>query len=445
MVMKLLEEMNGAACACGKQHSFASRVVVGEGVLDRIPELLASLGGTRAYVLCDRNTYQAAGRQICALLERAGFPYHTLILQEAAPEPDAHSVGNAMLHWDKSCDVILGVGSGVINDIGKLVSLYTGTPYLIAATAPSMDGYASGTSSMTRDGLKVSIPSRCADVILGDTRILCQAPLKLMKAGLGDMLAKYVSICEWRLSQVINGEYYCEKIAELIRQAVKRCVDNAAGLLNREEAAVRAVFEGLIAGGVAMNYAGISRPASGVEHYLSHVLDMRGAALGTPVELHGLQCAVGTLIAIRLYEKIKQVVPDREQALAHGAAFDFGAWSRELRALVGKGAQSMIDQEEKEQKYDPRRHARRLEIILARWPELLEILEQELPRAQTVDALLEALDAPRTLTELGTEEALLPKLFLASKDIRDKYVLSRLWWDLGLPDALITGEVPMEK
>ena len=35
------------------------------------------------------------------------------------------------------------------------------------------------------------------------------------------MMAKYVSICEWKFSNVITGEYYCERVAGLVRGAVK--------------------------------------------------------------------------------------------------------------------------------------------------------------------------------------------------------------------------------
>ena len=78
-------------------------------------------------------------------------------------------------------------------------------------------------------------------------------------------------------------------------------------MLRREEKAVELVFEGLIVCGTAMKFAGLSRPASGIEHYLSHIWDMRGVEFGTAIELHGIQCAVGTLIAIKLYEKIKSI------------------------------------------------------------------------------------------------------------------------------------------
>lgn len=158
------------------------------------------------------------------------------------------------------------MGSGVINDISKIVANVTGKPYVIVATSPSMDGYASATSSMTMEGLKISLDSKCADVIIGDTDILCNVPVKMMLSGLGDMLAKYVSICEWRISNIINGEYYCEDFANLVRESLKKCVNNVNGLLKRNEDTVNAVFEGLIICGVAMKFAEISRPASGIEH-----------------------------------------------------------------------------------------------------------------------------------------------------------------------------------
>ena len=437
MSMELCNAMNGKLCSCGKIHSFETKVVTGKGALSKIPACLAAFNAQKVYVLSDQNTYRAAGEKVCKLLQEAGIAYVSYCFPEESPEPDEHSVGAAVMHYSPDCDLVMAVGSGVMNDIGKIVSNLAGKPYMIVATAPSMDGYASATSSMTRSGLKISLPSKSAEVIIGDTDVLCNAPMKLMKSGLGDMLAKYVSICEWRIAHLITGEYYCEEIARLIRSAVKRCVDNAQGLLNRQEAAVEAVFEGLVIGGVAMNYAGLSRPASGVEHYISHVLDMRGVEFGTPVEPHGIQCAAGTLIAVKLYEKLVKILPDREKALAHAGRFDKEEWSAGLRALLGKGAESMIALEEKEGKYDALGHKARLETILRNWPEILQIIEQELPSSSTLEKLLEDMDMPKNLEQMGTPEALFPAIFRATGDIRDKYVLSRLAWDLGVIEELV--------
>jgi len=436
MSIERMNDMNGRLCSCGKVHSFQAELIIGSGAVNRLPEVLEKFGSNKPFILSDKNTYVAAGAKVCGILETNGIAYSGYSFQNETVEPDEHSVGSAIMHFDASCDMIIGVGSGVINDIGKILSCISGKPYIIVGTAPSMDGYASASSSMTRDGLKISLPSRSADVIIGDTDILCNAPLHMMKSGLGDMIAKYVSICEWRIANLITGEYYCEEIADLIRSALKRCTDHAQGLLNRDPAAVQAVFEGLVIGGVAMNYAGLSRPASGVEHYISHVLDMRSVEFGTPVDLHGIQCAIGTLIAAKLYEKLQSVTPDREKALRYARQFDYSAWAEQLRTLLGKGAESMIALEEKEGKYDPDKHSQRLEIILTNWDKILEIIREELPSSTQLETLLDTIAAPKTLDAIGTPGSSLPMIFKATKDIRDKYVLSRLFWDLGILDEI---------
>ena len=422
------------SCACGKAHRFSTMVVVEKGAIQKLPAILQEKGLQRAFLIADANTYRAAGEAVAAVLESAGIQTKKYIFTKDILEPDEANVGLAVMHFDPYVDVVIGVGSGVINDISKIVANVSGKPYIIVGTAPSMDGYASATSSMTVDGLKVSLNSKCADVIIGDLDILCAAPLSMMLSGLGDMLAKYISICEWRISHLINGEYYCEEIAALVRASLKKCVDNAQGLLSGEENGVKAVFEGLTLCGAAMQMAGVSRPASGVEHYISHVWDMRGAAFGTPVDTHGIQCAVGTLIAAGLYEKLCAITPDKEKALAYAGSFDFAAWSEELRVFLGKGAESMIAQEAKEQKYNVQKHADRLEVILKNWDAILQIVHEEVPSLAELEALFDQVGLPKTAGQIGIDEALLPMTFRCTKDIRDKYVLSRLCWDLGLLD-----------
>jgi glycerol-1-phosphate dehydrogenase [NAD(P)+] len=259
----------------------------------------------------------------------------------------------------------------------------------------------------------------------------------MMRAGLGDMLAKYVAICEWRISNLINGEEYWEDVADMVRASLKKCVDGADGLLARDKTAVEAVFEGLALCGAAMKIAGTSRPASGVEHYLSHVWDMRGEAFHTPVALHGMQCAVGTYIAVGIYEKIKKITPNRQKAIDYVEGFDYSSWAEALRAFVGKGAEAMIALEAKEGKYDVEKHAKRLDRIIEKWDEILRIIQEELPSITELTALYDKIGLPRSMREIGLDEDTLPMTFKATKDIRDKYVLSRLCWDLGVLDEII--------
>ena len=411
-------------------------VIVGKGVVAALPELVKAANIKKPFILADKNTYQAAGEKVCRLLAEAGIGYTLHVIDQETPEPDEYTVGSVMMHFDTACDLIIGVGSGVINDVCKILSKISGKLYYIVATAPSMDGYASETSSMSRDGLKISLPTKKADVVIGDIDILKSAPDRMLLSGLGDMLAKYVSICDWRIAHIVTGEYYSEEIAQMVRESLKRCVDHASGLLKREDAAIEAVFGGLVNTGLAMALAGVSRPASGVEHYFSHIWDMRGLAFGTKVDLHGIQCGTATLLSVKLFEQIKKMKPDREKALAYAESFDFEKWSDTLRALLGKGAEAMIALEAKEQKYNLEKHKVRLAAILAHWEEIVSVMEEELPNAQHLEQLLLALNAPTTVEEIGQEKELLPLVFMATKDIRDKYVLSRLAWDLGVIEEL---------
>lgn len=424
-------------CSCGKEHDIAiDDVVVGKGVIQRLPEFVAKYQAKKPFILADRNTFKAAGEAVANILRSSGIPFTTYVFQNKELEPNEEAVGSAFMHFDGSCDLIIGVGSGVINDIGKILSNVSGRKYIIVGTAPSMDGYASATSSMSMDGLKVSLNSRCADVIIGDIDILKQAPEHMLKSGLGDMLAKYVSIAEWRIGNLITGEYYCERVAQLIRSALKKCVDNAEGLLNREDSAVQAVFEGLVIGGVAMAYAGVSRPASGVEHYFSHVWDMRGLEFGTQVDLHGIQCAMATMKAVELYETVKSILPSKEKAFSSVEAFDYGDWSEHLRNFLGKSGETMIAQEQKERKYDKSTHPARFQKIADNWDTILKIIEEELPSAEELSKIMDTIGISKDLNTIGIDAECAKLTFKATKDIRDKYVLSRLAWDLGILDDL---------
>ena len=95
----------------------------------------------------------------------------------------------------------------------------------------------------------------------------------------------------------------------------------------------------------------------------------------------------------------------------------------------------MIALEAKERKYDVEKHKARLEVILARWDDIRKIIE-ELPTVEEFEAILDSMEAPKSLSELGMDESVLGMTLKCTKDIRDKYVLSKLLWDLGVLDEV---------
>jgi glycerol-1-phosphate dehydrogenase [NAD(P)+] len=140
---------------------------------------------------------------------------------------------------------------------------------------------------------------------------------------------------------------------------------------------------------------------------------------------------------VKLYEKVKTLSPDKEKALAYVQSFSYADWAAQLTDLLGSAADSMIALEAKEKKYDPDLHAKRLAVILQNWDAILKIIDEELPSAADTEALLDTIGAPKTLSQIGTPDEMLPVIFKATKDIRDKYVLSRLCWDLGILEQIL--------
>lgn len=422
-------------CACGKTHSVGTKhLVVERGAIKALPRLLEELQAKRPFLLSGKNTFAAAGDKVCAALEDAGVAYGKYVFGVSPVLPTEQAVGSAAMHFDDRCDCVVAIGSGVINDIGKILAHITKLPYIIVGTAPSMDGYASATSSMEMDGLKVSLNSTAAWAIIGDLDVLCEAPMHMLLAGVGDMLAKYVSLAEWRIAHELVDEYYCPVVAALVEHALEKVMQAAPKLKERDEDAVKAVMEGMVIAGAAMKYAGLSRPASGMEHYFSHIWDMRSLAFDdAKADLHGIQCGMSTLLSLKIYDYLRTVTPDKEKALRYVASFDEKAWEDRLHGFIGSGAEAMIEGEHREGKYDREKHAARLDRILTKWDTVRQIIEQ-MPRYEALYQTMTELGAPTDAHELGYTDEMLRTTFTMTKDIRDKYIGSRLLWDLGLLD-----------
>lgn len=440
--MKQLSEMSltelispkGIECACGKNHCMAiDRVEIGAKTIELLPDILEDLHINKPFLISDQNTAKAAFKYLLPVLEENNIKYESFQFFSQHLEPDEESLGGIAMNYDPSCDGILAVGSGVINDLGKAFSYVTQLPQISIATAPSMDGYGSNNASMIQNRLKVSLYYECPRAIVADTRILQEAPFQMLQAGVGDMLAKYVSLTEWRISNLITNEYYCDNIAELIRSSLKDILEVADDLLKRDAEAIEKVFIGLLYTGLAMGYAGISRPASGLEHYFSHVWEMMSLERNKAVELHGIQVAIGTLLTFQIWQKLKLYQPNKEKAEEFIKSFDQKKWELMLKRVYGQTAsQEIIKTAIAEDRNCPKNHAKRLEIIISKWPKILEIVAEEMPSYQYLLEIMEKLDMPLRPEQIGFTAKDTHDALIASREVRNKYVSSSLLWDLGL-------------
>lgn len=312
------------SCACGKSHKVDIQAIrVGSGVIQELPGILRDLGASHIFLVTDNYTYEAAGRQVEQLLDQAGLSYHKRVFQTETPlVPNEYALGSVLAAMTSQDDMLLAVGSGTLNDVTKYVSARTGVPYVIAATAPSMDGYASTVAPTILDGFKTTLPAVYPAAIVADVDILKDAPMPMLTAGFGDIIGKFTSLADWRLSHQLNGEYYCPEVAGVIEAAVETCAANAQALAQREPQAIQAVTEALILSGLAMGMVGVSRPASGAEHQMAHYWEMDALRRGEEHPLHGNAVGVGTVLAASLYEMAVEYLPqgfaapDKGQILA---------------------------------------------------------------------------------------------------------------------------------
>ena len=436
MTLAELITEQGIPCSCGKVHKCQLRYFrAGAGAVQCLPEALKDRGRRHPMVVMDVNTEKAAGEKVRKVLDDAGIPHTDFVFPATSHkmEPDEYAMGALAMAMDPKCDVILAVGSGVINDCCKVMAHACNLTSMVVCTAPSMDGYCSNSASMIQNHIKVSLYNACPEAIIADTDILATAPDIMLQAGLGDMLAKYVSICEWRISHIIYDDPYCEEIAGMVRTCLKKIIDHADGLMKREPEALKAVLEGLVISGISMAFAEISRPASGLEHYFSHIWEMQALQKGEPSDLHGIQVGVGTLLTLWIYEHMLNMdAIDISKAETAMQNFSQEAWEHTMWEIFGPITPSILEIEKKVGKNKPETQKRHLQRLVEHWPEIQQIIREELPSRYSVYQLMKSCGMPLTpkdlhLTAMDTIHAL-----KGSREIRDKYLTSSMLWDLGL-------------
>ncbi len=309
-----IEDMPGLSfnCSCGRKHSVGiDKILVRNNVADEVAKYLGSYEHKKLFVLSDSNTHEVFGKAIVDHLRQKGFSLKSFVFETGshALVPDERSIGRVLLELEPDTDFMLIVGSGVLNDIARIVSFRTGMDFAVAGTAPSMDGYASVGSSLIVNGKKSTYYSHYPSAIFADISVMRNAPLIMIQAGYGDVLGKLTALADWNLTRIVNNEFYCETIAGLVQKGVDKCIESSEGLVKRDEDAICYLTEALIITGISIGLAGVSRPASGTEHQLAHFWEVRAVELGIDHPLHGNAVGVGTVVTAMLYELASEILP----------------------------------------------------------------------------------------------------------------------------------------
>jgi glycerol-1-phosphate dehydrogenase [NAD(P)+] len=261
--------------------------------------------GRRIAIVSDLRTHEVlAGRIETAL--RGSYSINSIVFPDT-PHPDDLTAAK-LRDATKEEDALIAVGSGTINDLCKYASAQDGKPYAVFATAPSMNGYTSLNAAITMHGHKMSLAAHAPLGAFFDLSILSQAPVRLIRAGLGDSLCRATSQADWLLAHLLLGKEYRQLPYSLLANDETPLFDNAKALVAGDIEIIERLVRTLILSGFGTAIIGNSQPASQGEHLISHFIDMFEPD-GRPLIYHGEQIGVTTLSMARLQSQLLEHLP----------------------------------------------------------------------------------------------------------------------------------------
>jgi glycerol-1-phosphate dehydrogenase [NAD(P)+] len=283
-----------------------------------------------------------------------------------------------------------------------------------------MDGYASNGAAMITGGMKVTYPAGLPVAIIADTEVIRNAPIEMLKAGYGDIIGKFSALNDWKLSHLINGEYFCPYIYDLTYAQIQKTLSLADGILKRDEESVKALMEALTIIGILMSFAGSSRPASGSEHHLSHFFEITGILDGTPYFPHGIDVAYSTVVTAELREKLlQQPWPEIQYRPQRDA------YIAELSRIYGPVAEGCIALQDKVGLYQKDM----LSIYQAKEREIRSVLA-EMPAAGEIRKMLEAVGLEMDAFEKMYSPEKIRDAIAYAKELKDRYTVLWMYYDL---------------
>lgn len=419
-------------------------VEVGRGVLADSGTLLkASLftGGRTALVVADDRTWAAAGHAVHDALVAAGvevlepmiFPGHP-VLYAALDNCD-------LIHerLASSGALAVAVGSGTINDLTKLASGRLGQPYAVVGTAASMDGYSGFGAPMSSEGVKVTMPCPAPQVVIIDLDVAAAAPPSMVASGYGDVSAKIPAGADWILSDAVGLDPIDPLAWELVQSGVSDALSRPDALAAGDPDAYAGLVSGLVLSGLAMQVYRGTRPASGAEHYFSHLweLDHLGADWDPPLS-HGAKVAIGTLAMSAFYERFLArdlAGLDIDAAVARWAPWD--VVEADIRSRFSGALADHAVTETNAKYVDGPGLRGRLERFVTSWDALRPRIAAQLVPAKTLQGMLRAAGAPATPSDIGLTVDEVRATFPKAMYYRSRYTVLDLAREVGWLDELV--------
>lgn len=168
-----------------------SKYVQGAGELKKLG-IYAKIYGERALVVISENGRKRHGQDIIESFEEAELACSFEYFGGECSTREVNRLCDVMR--ERSCDIVIGVGGGKIFDTVKVVGYEVGTPVVVCPTIASSDAPCSALSVIyTDDGMfeKYLFFPANPNLVLVDTEVIAQSPIRLTVSGMGDALATY--------------------------------------------------------------------------------------------------------------------------------------------------------------------------------------------------------------------------------------------------------------
>lgn len=409
-------------CVCGCVHQCSIKdVVIGKDALLQVPALLSGI--SKVLIVSDGNTRPLAFNKVTAALQAEGISWcEAYFDQSDVVIPNEKSVEFILSCAAPDVEALVGIGSGVISDLCKYTSYQIDLPYMIIATAPSMDGYASAGAAMILNGMKVTPSAHVPAWIVGDVGILKDAPMKMIRAGIGDILGKYSCLNDWKLANLVLDEPLCPWVYDLVMAEVRNCVGNIDGCMARNPKAIGDLMNSLIMVGIAMAYVGNSRPASGSEHHFSHFFEITGMIHERDYLDHGIDVAYSSLLTAQLRSLLAASDPSAFSWNARGSK-----WEEDIDRVYASLSPEVKKLQSEAGFYD----TNRIQLIREKWLEIKVVLN-EAPSRWEMEQLLERAGYNVSKFVDFYSEDVIRTCIEYAKDLKNRYTLLNLLQDVGL-------------
>ncbi len=424
-------------CNCKKAHKTNLKTVIIEPkAIDRLPALLSAYKEQHIFLVSDRNTELAAGDKVLTVLGAKGFRISAYTFDRDVI-PDRNDLGNLILELPEDASVIVGVGSGSLQDLLKYVSIRTKLPLISIPTAASTDTYAMPYSCFYENGKKQMVKSEVPVMIIVDLDVIAAAPKSMAPAGAAAVLAKHISLFDWRLSKIIDETPYCGDLAKAMLYHISNFTDSLSGSrplysVNTLEMLMRA----LLFSGVMVSYAESYYPAFGSESLITDCIFMTGTYDKREIRSEEFIKAAAAANCARISESLIAKQPNFEMAKTLLDDYGWVMHNNEINRVYKENANEVLSRSGGFARYNKEMHQRRLFYLKDRWKEVVAAAQEMIPEYTVLREELRSCMLPYRFEDIGMTRDQALDAVIWSGELSDRYNLLSLVWEVGEIDSV---------